>query len=226
MKKLLIIEDDVLLNGTLKLNLQLDGYTAVGVFACHEAETVLKKETYDLILLDVNLPDGNGFDLCQKIKASCNTPILFLTANDMEQSMIKGFELGADDYVTKPFSIPVLMLKIKALLSRIHTQRKRDIFDDGHLQIDFLELTASVEGEVISFTPMEFRTLKLLTQNAKNVLTRQVLLERLWDIDRNFVDEHTLTSVISRIRSKIETDGIPYIKTVYGMGYLWVGENQ
>lgn len=223
MKKLLIVEDDVLLNDTLKLNLQLDGYTAEGVFTCQEAEQALQKETYDLIILDVNLPDGSGFALCKTLKAAYKEPILFLTANDMEESMVKGFELGADDYVTKPFSIPVLMLKIKAILSRLDTQRKRDVFDDGHLHIDFLELTASVHGAPLALTPLEYRILKLLTENTNIVLTRQVLLERLWDIDQNFVDEHTLTAAISRIRSKVEAGGASYIKTVYGMGYMWMG---
>lgn len=226
MKKLLIVEDDILLNETLTYNLQLDGYAAIGVSTCQAAESALKKDIYDLIILDVNLPDGNGFELCKKIKASYDSPIIFLTANDMEQSMVKGFNLGADDYVTKPFHISVFMLKIKAVLNRVAAQKKRDVFDDGHLRIDFLELTATLEGEEILLTPMEYKTLKMFTQNAKNVLTRQMLLERLWDTYENFVDENTLTSMISRVRSKIETDKLQYIKTVYGMGYMWVGEGK
>ncbi|NJB07368.1 winged helix-turn-helix transcriptional regulator, partial [Clostridioides difficile] len=101
---------------------------------------------------------------------------------------------------------------------------KQDYYRDGYLEINFSELSANINGNQIIFTPLEYRTLKLLTENPKSILTRKVLLEKLWDIDANFVDEHTLTSVISRIRSKIEKDNLKYIKTVYGMGYMWLGE--
>lgn len=223
MKKILVIEDDNLLNKTLSYSLESNGYSVSSAFTALSAEQLFMANEYHLYILDINLPDGNGFDLCKIIKERYeNAAIIFLTANDMESDMIKGFEFGADDYVTKPFPISVFQKKVAALFSRI-TKQDRDIFDDGNLHIDFSEMTATLAGEPISLTPTEHRTLKVLVKNAKIVLTRQVLLEKLWDIDGNFVDEHTLTSTISRIRGKIETSNHQYIKTVYGMGYMWIG---
>ena len=177
-----------------------------------------------MIVLDVNLPDGNGFDFCKEAKECCpETAVIFLTANDMESDMLKGYELGADDYVTKPFPMSVFQKKLAALLSRIAKQSEEDKYDDGIFAIDFKEMTASLAGKALVFTPLEYRLLKIFTKNPQNVLTRQMLLERLWDIDENFVDEHALTVAVSRVRNKIETNGQQYIKTVYGMGYMWVG---
>ena len=183
-----------------------------------------EKQNYELIVLDVNLPDGNGFDFCREIKERRpDTAVIFLTANDMESDMLKGFELGADDYVTKPFPISVFQKKVSALLSRITKQSGGDFYDDGNLLINFSELTAALSGQAVTFTPLEYRLLKVLTSNSKQVLTRGQLLEKLWDAEENYVDEHALISAISRIRGKIEVNGYQYIKTVYGMGYMWIG---
>lgn len=144
----------------------------------------------------------------------------------MESDMLKGFELGADDYVTKPFPISVFQKKVSALLNRISAQSGGDFYDDGNLYINFSELSACLAGQPITLTSLEYRLLKVLTRNSQTVLTRQVLLEKLWDVDENYVDEHALTTTISRIRSKIETNQHSYIKTVYGMGYMWIGGAQ
>lgn len=222
--KILVVEDDRLLNTTLCYNLKAFGYVVDAALSKGEAERCCGKQDYDLIVLDVNLPDGNGFEFCRDRKErSPDTAIIFLTANDMESDMLRGFELGADDYVTKPFPISVFQKKVAALLSRIEKQTGGDIYHDGNLLIHFTEMNASLGGENVAFTPMEYRILKVFTKNPQTVLTRQVLLEKLWDIDCNFVDEHALTSAISRIRGKIEKADTSYIKTVYGMGYMWIG---
>lgn len=224
MIKILVVEDDALLNKTLSYNLSISGYEVDSALTCSAAKSLTQKKEYDLVILDINLPDGNGFDLCNDIKIMCeNAAIVFLTANDMESDMIKGFELGADDYITKPFHISVFQKKVTAILSRITKQTGGDCYDDGNLFIDFSGMTATLTGAPIVFTSTEYRMLKVLAKNPQIVLTRQVLLEKLWDIDGNFVDEHALTSNISRIRGKIETEGFQYIKTVYGMGYMWIG---
>ena len=222
--RILVVEDDRLLNNTLCYNLSAAGYEVDATLTKSVAERFCRKQEYDLIVLDINLPDGNGFDFCRDIKESRpDTAVIFLTANDMESDMLKGYELGADDYVTKPFPISVFQKKVAALLSRMKKSAGGDCYNDGNLLIDFAEMTATRDGESISFTPMEYRLLKILIKNPRTVLTRQILLEKLWDIDGNFVDEHALTSTISRIRSKIEKPDHAYIKTVYGMGYMWIG---
>ena len=222
--RLLVVEDDRLLNNTLCYNLSVSGYAVDSAMTMAEAVRFFETQDYDQIVLDVNLPDGNGFDFCKQIKERRpDTAVIFLTANDMESDMLKGFELGADDYVTKPFPISVFRKKVSVLLGRIQKQTGGDRYTNGTLSINFSELTAELSGSPITFTPLEYRLLKVLVRNPKIVLTRQVLLEKLWDVDENFVDEHTLTVTISRIRSKIEVDGLQYIKTVYGMGYMWIG---
>lgn len=224
MKKILVVEDDTLLNKTLSYNLSTAGYDVDSVMSVEGTRKYTQKKEYDLIVLDVNLPDGSGFQLCKEIKSNYeNMAIVFLTAHDMESDMLKGFELGADDYITKPFPVSVFLKKVAAILGRMSKQAVSDYFDDGNLFIDLSEMTAALAGNPIFFTPMEYRTLKVFIRNSKIVLTRQVLLEKLWDADENFVDEHALTSNISRIRSKIETADNQYIKTVYGMGYMWIG---
>lgn len=222
--RLLVVEDDRLLNNTLCYNLSAAGYTVDAAMTKSEAVSLCEAQDYDLIVLDVNLPDGNGFDFCREIKERRpDTAVIFLTANDMESDQLRGFELGADDYVTKPFPISVFRKKVSALLGRIQRQTGGDCYTDGTLSINFGELTAALAGDPVVFTPMEYRLLKVLVRNPQTVLTRQALLEKLWDADENFVDEHALTAAISRIRGKIEADGQQYIKTVYGMGYMWIG---
>lgn len=222
--KILVVEDDRLLNNTLCYNLSSAGHVVDAALTITSAIKISEKQDYDLIILDVNLPDGNGFDYCKDIKEHRpDTAVIFLTANDLESDMLWGFELGADDYVTKPFPMSVFQKKVSALINRIQKQTGGDCYMDGNLFINFSEATATLGGEPIAFTSMEYRLLRVLTKNPNLVLTRQVLLEKLWDIDGNFVDEHALTATISRVRSKMEVNGFQYIKTVYGMGYMWVG---
>ena len=227
MRKILIVEDDILLNRTLGYNLASDGYEVTAAYNYKEAVSHLKAIEFDIALLDINLPDGSGLDLCEEIRGrGQHTYIIFITATDKESDMLKGFELGADDYVTKPFPISVFQKKVSALLNRISAQSGGDFYDDGNLYINFSELSACLAGQPITLTSLEYRLLKVLTRNSQTVLTRQVLLEKLWDVDENYVDEHALTTTISRIRSKIETNQHSYIKTVYGMGYMWIGGAQ
>ncbi len=228
MKRILIVEDDSLLNKTLAYNLTSDGYKITSVFNAKSAACQFRKNEYDLVLLDINLPDGNGYDLCRLITPKYpDTVVIFLTANDQESDQIRGYEAGAVDYITKPFSIEALQRKINAIFSMLeHHKPAKDIYDDGRLFIDFSEQTASLNGKSLTLTLMEYRMLNLFHKNQKQVLTRGQLLEKLWDADENYVDEHTLTTTVSRIRGKIEADGDAYIKTIYGMGYQWTGGEQ
>lgn len=191
--RLLVVEDDRLLNNTLCYNLSAAGYAVDAAVTRAAAVRLSEAQDYDLVVLDVNLPDGNGFDFCKQIKERHpDTAIIFLTANDMESDMLKGFELGADDYVTKPFPISVFRKKVSALLGRIQKQTGGDCYTDGTLSVNFSEMTAFLEGKSIAFTPLEYRLLKmmvvypfliLLTAAIPALLYRQIarvsIIERL-----------------------------------------------
>ena len=223
MKKILLIEDNKGITEGLCDTFTEPEYELLTVGSLKEAGALLSEHP-GLVLLDVSLPDGNGFDFCREVKERRpDTAVIFLTANDMESDMLKGYELGAEDYVTKPFPMSVFQKKLSVVLGRLAKQSGGDCYEDGALSINFSEMTASLSGKPLVFTPLEYRLLKIMTKNPQNVLTRQVLLEKLWDADGNFVDEHALTAAISRVRNKIETEGRQYIKTVYGMGYMWIG---
>lgn len=223
MKGILIIEDDEMLNAGLCYNLQMEGYEAVQVFDGGGAWKLFNEREFDLVLMDVNLPDEDGFSLGRRIREKSSVPIIFLTANDMDEDMIKGFEAGADDYITKPFNIRVVLQRIQAILRRCEGT-KLLVMNCGNLEIHFDRQTVLKQGRPLVLTPTEFKLLSKFCSNQTQVLTRQVLLEDLWDVDGNFVDEHTLTINISRLRSKISDDKFSYIKTIYGVGYQWVVE--
>ena len=228
MKRILIVEDDTLLNKTLAYNLRSDGWDVTQALNARSAADLLAGTEYDLVLLDINLPDGSGYDLCRLVKPGHpDTLVIFLTANDQERDQLRGYEAGAVDYITKPFSIEALQRKISAMFAMLERHRPaKDLYDDGRLFLDFSRQAAALNGRPLSLSPMEYKMLYLFCKNPKQVLTRRQLLERLWDADERFVDEHTLTTSISRIRGKIEVEGDTYIKTIYGIGYQWTGGEQ
>lgn len=232
--KILVVEDDLTLSAGLCFELDTGGYLTVAAYNCQKARILLKEQVFDLVLLDVNLPDGSGFDLCREIKEQDeDLPVLFLTANDLDEDVINGFELGADDYITKPFNTKVLLKRMEVALRRKRhlehpdaEEKDRDLWrdeKDGFLMIDFGALTVSAGGEKTAVTPNEYKLLRALTGHAGNVVTRQFLLESLWDSEGNFIDDHTLTVTMNRLRSKIEDLDHSYIQTVRGMGYIWTG---
>ena len=227
MKRILVVEDDLALSTGLCFELDAAGYASLAAFNCAKAGYLLEQETLDLVLLDVNLPDGNGFDLCRKIKAArADLPVIFLTANDLETDVLNGFDMGAEDYVTKPFNMQILLRRVEVALRRAGAKQpapQADRWSDGWLTLDFSALTAQRGEEKLVITPNEYKLLKALTEHGGQILTRQVLLERLWDSGGNFIDDHTLTVTMNRLRAKIEDDAHPYIKTVRGMGYIWTG---
>ena len=224
--KLLIVEDDLALSAGLCFELDTCGYLTVAAYNCQKARQLLESDYFELIFLDVNLPDGSGFDLCRGIKAvRPDQLIIFLTANDLEQDVLKGFDLGAEDYITKPFNMQILKRRIEVTLRRGAAMAKitADGYEDGFLHLDFQRLTAIRNGKKLAITPNEYKLLRLLTASAGSIVTRQILLEKLWDCDANFVDDHTLTVTMARLRAKIEDASHSYIQTVRGMGYIWTG---
>ena len=223
MKKVLIIEDDMILNSGLCYNLQCEGYLVTPKYNKASAMEILHKEVFDLIILDVNLSDGEGFSICKAVREKHNTPVIFLTARDLEEDVLRGFEAGADDYITKPFSIKILIQKVQAILRRCSVN-DGNIYMDSNITIDLNKMIVNKKDTVFQLTATEVRLLKTFLANRSQVLTRKLLLEKLWDCDGNFVDEHTLTVNVNRLRNKIESSDFKYIKTVYGMGYMWIGD--
>lgn len=225
MKRILLIEDDKDLNTGLTYDLESENYKVFSALTLGDGMSILSGNEVDLILLDGNLPDGDGFDFCRSVKSESDIPVIFLTARDMDRDEMQGFDCGADDYITKPFNMPILHRRIKAALRKAAADGcERIQYDDGHLKIDFDAMAASLGGEPLTMTPTEFKILRLLIANAERVMTKTLLLEKVWDSTGNFVDEHAVAVNINRLRKKIESEEHPYIKTLYGMGYQWKGK--
>lgn len=223
MKKLLLIEDDLSLLNGLSFALKKQGFALDIARTSREAEAVFGEGQYALVILDVSLPDGSGFDLCRKIRQRSRVPLIFLTAADEETDVTMGLDLGADDYITKPFKLAVLLSRINAVLRRSGgAQAAGDLGSHG---ITVRPLAGEVykNGERLSLTTGEYRLLCMLMENPNRVLSPQQILGRLWDCDENYVDGNTLTVYIRRLRAKIEDDPSDpqRIVTLRGMGYKW-----
>jgi DNA-binding response OmpR family regulator len=216
-----IVEDDWDLNQSMGYVLEKEGYAVKGVHSIGEAMEFFAGEDFHMVLLDVNLPDGEGFGFCQWVKERRDTKVLFLTARDLEEDALKGYEKGADDYVTKPFSMKVLLKKIHVILRRT-VEPDKMIWEDGFLRIDLERAKIEVAGVLCSVTPTEFRLLQEFISHRGQLLTYGVLLERLWDMGGQFVDKHALAVNVNRLRGKIEDEQHKYITNIYGMGYQWV----
>lgn len=222
MRNILLIEDDHELNQALCYALGKENYRVSPAFSMAEAKAIYTKAVPDLLLLDVNLPDGEGFAFCRWAKEQNDLPVIFLTARDLEEDALTGFDSGAEDYVTKPFSMKVLLKKIDLIMKRIEKENP-SAFDDGYLSIDLERAKVAVQGKECPVTPTELRLLKQFVVNKGQLLTYNVLLERLWDSGGQFVDKHTLAVNVNRLRGKIEDQEHKYISNVYGMGYQWIG---
>lgn len=220
MEKILIVEDDVELNQALTFLLENNQFEVVSAYSVMEARKRFDQKI-DLILLDVNLPDGDGFLFCKMIRQQSDVPIIFLTARDMEEDVLAGYDCGAEDYITKPFSMKILLKKIDVVMKR--TVRESVVFDDGFLTMDFSKTKITVKGAECSITPTEFRILQELFLHKDQVLTYEILLEKSWEQGNQFVDKHALAVNINRLRKKIEDEEHRYITNIYGMGYQWVG---
>ena len=227
MQKILLVEDDWKLNQNICYALKKEGYDVVAAHSLAEARQVVLQyhacpdEAIQFVLLDVNLPDGDGFSFCEWIKERKEIPVLFLTARDLEEDALRGYELGAEDYVTKPFSMKILLKKIDIILKRNKTEG-REIFADGYLRIDFERAKVEVDGQECPVTPTELRLLREFIAHAGRLLTYEILLHKVWDSAGQFVDKHTLAVNINRLRGKIEDGHHKYISNVYGMGYQWL----
>lgn len=216
--KILLVEDDAFLRDGLCEMLEKEGYGVTAVSTILDARSKIT-EGYNLVILDVMLPDGNGFDFCTEIRESGNNiPILFLTACDDEIQIVRGLDAGADDYVTKPFKLLELMSRVRALLRR---NSAGNVIKSSDIAIDTSNMTVKKNGELVFVTKTEFQILSTLIRNNGIIVTRDMLLQKIWDDAGDFIDDNTLSVHISRLREKI---GAEHIKTVRGVGYRWEGK--
>lgn len=227
MNKLLLLEDDISLIDGLNYSLKKNGFDIDIVRTVEEAKQHLTQiEKYDLLVLDVTLPDGTGFEVCERVrKQNAQIPIIFLTASNEEVNVIRGLDCGGDDYVTKPFKLGELCSRIRALLRRagVPSQDKANVLECGDIFIDLLGSRIFLNGKVLDLTNAEYRLLCLLVRNANRVVSREIILNDLWDDAGNFVDNNTLSVYIRRLREKVEADAShpQHLITVRGFGYQW-----
>lgn len=220
--KLFVLEDDAAIVMGLSYSLKNEGYDVTVAKNVKSAYEILNKETFSLYILDLTLPDGSGYDVCREIKKSGDFPVIFLTAYDDEVNVVMGLELGADDYISKPFRVKELLARIKSVLRRYSKDSPDGIVSVGSIKVNTNEAKIYKNGAEIILTAMEYKLLLIFINNRGKALSRQRLLEDIWDVAGDFVNDNTLTVYIKRLRDKIEEDPAKpqIIKTVRGLGYI------
>lgn len=223
MKGILLLEDDKSLNRGISFKLKKEGYNLFSAFSIKEARNIFLENEISLIISDIGLPDGSGLDFCEEIRKQSDVYIIMLTALNQEIDIVTGYELGADDYITKPFSLMVLMSKINAVMKRCEKTNTNSLITCDDFTFDLNDNKLKKQGENILLSNTETKLIKYLMENSKQIISKEQLLEAIWDIDGNFIDENTLAVNIRRIRQKIEDDSSSpiYIKNVRGVGYVW-----
>lgn len=219
MKKIAVVEDDPLFNEALKRILVKAGYEVVRAYTFSEGMRLIERSP-SLMIIDINLPGGEGLEICKKAHDYNQIPVIFLTARDEEADMLQAFDLGADNYLVKPFPMPVLLKAIEAVLRRTED---RDTFVYMDLKVDFERMCVSYKGEDIRLTPKEYKLLELLVRNKGRVVTKGLMLEQVWDSEGAFVEENTVNVTLNRLKKKIEPDTTNpvFIKNVFGLGYTF-----
>lgn len=223
MKSILLVEDDSSLNRGINFKLKKEGYNVFSAMTIKEAEELFMNNKLDLILLDVSLPDGSGLDFCNKLRKTNDILIIFLTACDQEVDIVTGLDMGADDYITKPFSLMILMSKINALLRRNLKENYDDKIVSKDIIFNIAQMKVLKKGSELVLSKTELKLLKYLMDNSQHIITKEQLLSNLWDIDSEFVDQNTIAVNIRRLREKIEDNPSKseYIKNIRGIGYVW-----
>ena len=224
--EILIVEDDEKLNNGIRLALKNESYTFSQCRTLKDAREVWRTRKVALILLDVNLPDGNGIDFVREVRAKSQTPVLLITVNNMELDIVTGLEAGANDYITKPFSLMVLRARVAVWLREREEGKKSRVQIDG-FDFDFDRMEFYRDRQAVELSKTEQKLLRLLCENRGATLKRSYLIDSVWQGETEFVDEHALTVAVKRLRDKLEADSKnpDYIKTVYGIGYTWAVKN-
>lgn len=224
MSRILLLEDDLSLINGLSFAFQKQGFTLEIARTLKEAEELWEDGRYELLVLDISLPDGTGFEFCQKVRQSSKVPIIFLTASDEEMNIIMGLDIGGDDYITKPFKLGVLMSRINALLRRAKDFHFADSeLNSNGIKVFLLQGQAYKNNERLDLTAAEYKLLCFFMKNPNTVLSKEQILDKLWDCEGNYIDSSTLTVYIRRLRMKIEDNPSEpkMLLTVRRMGYKW-----
>lgn len=224
MSKIFFVEDDLSLISGLSFALKKQGYEVDNARTIDEAEKLWQDNKYDLAILDISLPDGSGYQLCEKIRLTSKIPIIFLTAADEETDIIMGLDMGADDYITKPFKLAVFLSKVNAILRRSNDfNQKNTVLNSNGISVNLLNGEVIKNGETLNLTSGEYKLLCLFMENPNIILSQEQILGKLWDSNNDFIDNSTLTVYIRRLRKKVEDDpsNPTNIVTVRRMGYKW-----
>ena len=223
MSKILLLEDDLSLINGLSFAFKKQGFGLAIARTLKEADKLWGEGKYDLLVLDVSLPDGTGFEFCKKVRQASKVPIIFLTASDEEMNIIMGLDIGGDDYITKPFKLGVLVSRINALLRRAKDfhQADNELQSNG-IKVLMLQGQVFKNGKLLDLTAAEYKLLCLFMKNPNVILTKEQILDKLWDCEGNYIDSSTLTVYMRRLRMKIEDPSEPQmLLTVRRMGYKW-----
>lgn len=222
MQKILLLEDDITLGSGIRLALQSPSVQITLCRTLAQAQNAVADNSYDLLILDINLPDGSGLELLEQVRRTSHVPVILLTANDLEMDVVTGLESGADDYITKPFSLAILRARVNAQLRR-SIPVKTSCIEIDRFQFDFDRIEFRKAGHAIELSKTEQKLLRILIENRGQTLSRGMLVDRIWTDGAEFVDENALSVTVKRLRDKLEdTPSSPqYLKTVYGIGYIW-----
>lgn len=222
MQEILLLEDDETLNRGITLTLQKAGYQVTSAFTLAQAKTYFDNGTFALVISDITLPDGTGLDFGKQVRESGSTYLIYLTALDSEADIVNGYDTGADDYITKPFSLMVLVSKVNALMRRLDNEKEqKQVMTSGMFTINLGEMKVYKNAQELVLSKKELQLLIYLWENAGRILSKEKILEYIWDSQGQFVDDNTVAVNISRLKNKLETDEISNVR---GLGYLWTGK--
>lgn len=222
MREILLLEDDEALNRGITLTLQKAGYQVTSAFTVSQARKFFENGSFMLVISDITLPDGTGLDFGKQVRESGSTYLIYLTALDSEADIVNGYDTGADDYITKPFSLMVLVSKVNALMRRLDNEKEqKQVMTSGAFTINLGEMKVYKNAQELVLSKKELQLLIYLWENAGRILSKEKILEYIWDSQGQFVDDNTVAVNISRLKNKLETDEISNVR---GLGYLWTGK--
>lgn len=220
MNTILLLEDDENLNRGISLKLSKEGYRVLSAYSRSDAENLWKADNIQMVICDITLPDGNGLEFGEMVRSQSEIYLIYLTALDQEIDIVNGYDTGADDYITKPFSVNILMSKVNALMRRLD-KKELSVIISGEIEVYIKDMLVKKAGNMILLSKTEIQLLVYLLENAGKIISKESIMEKIWGIDGLFIDDNTVTVNISRLKNKLGAD---YISNVRGLGYVWTGK--